>query len=286
MVNYQLLDNHFSHEEYTVPQKQAENVRWIRENLNPVAPTFFSHFHMLADGRQTFTNKYGLIFESQSILPAIYQYARVVAKEYNLIFTHSSALLNDLPNARWIPGGGIWVGGKVNETLLGGSGGEIAIYPKTKFCSIVSSNKSYCPLHQYRTELVKFCESLDYEVDVFGTVNGGSWTPIIDSLQDYMFSIVVENFVDEQYFTEKLLNCFATGTIPIYLGARNLNMFDNDGIIRIDSPTDFLEVMDSLSEELYYSKMDAIKNNFRAVPKYNMIEDYIFNHYHHEINGY
>ena len=35
-----------------------------------------------------------------------------------------------------------------------------------------------------------------------------------DGLCDYMFSVAIEN--SNQYFSEKLLDCFLTGTIPIY----------------------------------------------------------------------
>ena len=36
-----------------------------------------------------------------------------------------------------------------------------------------------------------------------------------------MFSVCIENDVYDTYFTEKILDCFATGTIPIYKGTKN-----------------------------------------------------------------
>ena len=47
-----------------------------------------------------------------------------------------------------------------------------------------------------------------------------------------MFSIVIENSIESDYFTEKLLDCFLTGTIPIYVGTKTTSeYFDTDGII-------------------------------------------------------
>ena len=37
-------------------------------------------------------------------------------------------------------------------------------------------------------------------------------------LKDYMFTIVIENVVDDCWFTEKLMDSLLTGTIPIYWG--------------------------------------------------------------------
>ena len=46
------------------------------------------------------------------------------------------------------------------------------------------------------------------------------------------FGIAIENFSHRGYFTEKILNCFAQGTVPVYLGSPNVNKyFDHQGII-------------------------------------------------------
>ena len=75
------------------------------------------------------------------------------------------------------------------------------------------------------------------------------------------------------YFTEKLLDCFATGTIPVYLGAPDIgDHFNKDGIIDL---TEEFEV----SEEIYYSKMDAIKENLEKAKEIEVLEDFIYRRY-------
>ena len=85
--------------------------------------------------------------------------------------------------------------------------------------------------------------------------------------------MAIENGEYETYFTEKLLDCFATGTIPVYLGAPDVgDHFNKDGIIDL---TEEFEV----SEEIYYSKMDAIKENLEKAKEMEVLEDFIYRRY-------
>ena len=95
-----------------------------------------------------------------------------------------------------------------------------------------------------------------------------------------MFSIVVENYQDELYFTEKILNCFATGTIPIYFGAKNIdNKFNGGGILTFKSIEELTEILKSLNQDFYKDKKTFIKDNFEKVQEYLSIEDYIYTKY-------
>jgi hypothetical protein len=51
--------------------------------------------------------------------------------------------------------------------------------------------------------------------------------------------------------------------------------FNSDGIIFFDGTFD----LSQLTEELYYSKMDAIKDNYDRVQKYSILDDWIFENY-------
>ena len=85
-----------------------------------------------------------------------------------------------------------------------------------------------------------------------------------------MFSVAIENGQYETYFTEKLLDCFTTGTIPVYLGAPDIGKyFNTDGIITLSDEFD-------ISEELYQSKMDAIKENLEIAKTMEVLEDFIY----------
>ena len=69
------------------------------------------------------------------------------------------------------------------------------------------------------------------------------------------------------------MDCFATGTIPIYMGTpKVVNYFNSDGIIFFDGTFD----IETLTEELYQSKLDAVKDNLERVRKYSILDDWIY----------
>ena len=149
---------------------------------------------------------------------------------------------------------------------------ERKIYEKTKLVSMISSNKSMVPGHRKRLEFVRRFRD---QVDLYG--RGFRDLPRKeDGLRDYMFSIAVENAVYDTYFTEKLTDCFATGTIPIFYGCKGVTeYFNEDGIIFLDDDFD----ISTLTEELYYSKMDALRDNYQRSMKLPVAEDFIYKNY-------
>jgi hypothetical protein len=157
---------------------------------------------------------------------------------------------------KWVPAQGFWIK-------------EPKIYEKTKMISMIASNKRMCEGHVKRLGWV---ERIGDQLDLYGR----GFNEIADKeegLCDYMFSVAIENGEYETYFTEKLLDCFATGTIPVYLGAPDVgDHFNKDGIIDL---TEEFEV----SEEIYYSKMDAIKENLEKAKEMEVLEDFIYRRY-------
>ena len=89
-----------------------------------------------------------------------------------------------------------------------------------------------------------------------------------------MFSVAIEN--NNEYFSEKLLDCFLTGTIPIYYGTPSVGKwFNTDGMIILEDGFD----IESLTEDLYNDKMNAIKDNFERALKMEVLEDFIWENY-------
>ena len=126
--------------------------------------------------------------------------------------------------------------------------------------------------HKYRMSLI---DKFRGKVDLYG--RGFRYVEKKEqALCDYMFSIVIENSSYSSYWSEKILDCFATGTIPIYLGSPDIDKwFNPDGIIFLDDKFDF----NILSAELYNKKIDAVIENLERVKQYDVIEDIIFEKY-------
>jgi hypothetical protein len=134
---------------------------------------------------------------------------------------------------------------------------------------MISSNKAFTEGQQTR---LNWMERFKDQVDIYGR----GINPIDnkeDGLCDYMFSVVIENGVYESYYTEKILDCFATGTIPVYLGSPDIGEhFNKDGIIDLSEEFD-------VSEEIYQSKLDAIVENLEKVKELEVLEDFIYINY-------
>ena len=54
-----------------------------------------------------------------------------------------------------------------------------------------------------------------------------------------------------------------------------VDYFNSDGIIFFDGTFD----VSTLTEELYNSKINAIKDNYERVQKYSVLDDWIFENY-------
>lgn len=146
------------------------------------------------------------------------------------------------------------------------------VHLKSKLVSMIASNKRMCEGHMKRLSFVdKFRGKLDFYGRGFNEISCKE-----DGLRDYMFSVAIENAVYDTYFTEKLTDCFACGTIPIFYGCRGVTKyFNEDGIIFLDDDFD----LSTLTEDLYYSKMDAIKDNFERSINFPVAEDYLYETY-------
>lgn len=86
----------------------------------------------------------------------------------------------------------------------------------------------------------------------------------------------MENHQSEYYFSEKLLDVILTGCVPIYWGCKNIpKYFNPEGFIFFNSKEELIDIVSNLSMEDYYSKKEAIEENF-----YTCQNKYIDNFYH------
>ena len=157
------------------------------------------------------------------------------------------------------------------------------IYPKSKLVSMVASNKGYTVGHQRRLKVVEQFFQHEGGHNLFG------WglpqeLPLREksrALRDYMFSFAVENANYPTYFTEKLTDCFACGTIPVYYGTAGVAQYFNpEGIIFLDEGQPWNNIpWDKLTYEYYESKKEIIKENFEIALNMRVAEDYLYQNY-------
>jgi hypothetical protein len=259
MKKINLIGGPFQHAHSSTWWKKPKHIEWVKNSFREDITIFVDDsitsglsYPALAGKKYAWNVESRKIYSIDGILSNIDK----LLDYYDLIFTHNQELINKNPDKiKFIPANGFWVENP-------------KIYEKSKLISIVSSNKQSTDGQRKR---IDFINQNRNRVDVFGR----GFNPIEkkdEGLKDYMFSVAIENNKYDTYFTEKILDCFATGTIPIYYGTDKISdFFNKDGIIRYE---DF--DIGVLNEELYQSKMDAIKDNFERVKDYEIPEDIIY----------
>ena len=220
--------------------------------------------------------KYGMLTESRTIVPKDYEVFRRhrgLEREFKYIFTYDDRILNEIENARFYPvAAGIW-----NREMREGLS-----MTKDKDISILSSDKVMCELHRFRLELARMCKA-EGLADTFGKFDGGTYVESVDeTLDQYRFSLIIENDVSDYYFSERLTSCLAEQTVPVYLGARRIgDFFNTDGMILLGSAD--LEEAESLiaecTRERYEAMLPAVLDNYNRVQEYVNMQDYLYEHY-------
>lgn len=82
----------------------------------------------------------------------------------------------------------------------------------------------------------------------------------------FQFHIAIENSRQANYFTEKLIDCLISKSIPIYYGCPNIHeFFDTSGWILLEdgTPDELLKKTGSLSPTYYSQFTEVIEKNYK-----------------------
>jgi len=245
----------------SIHKQESKYIEWVNCGANE---TFYVDRSIgLAFDDDNSLKKYGWLLESKNICPDVNEdvkrnYLHYV-RTFDAIFTHNQELLSLHKKFKFAPLYGSWIT-------------EPQLYEKTKLVSMICSNKQMCDGHSHR---LQWAQKLHDKVDFYGRGFNEIQTKE-DGLKDYMFSVAIENASYETYFTEKIQDCFATGTIPIYYGFPDIGKFFNrDGVIFLNDDFD----VSQLTSELYYDKLEAVKDNLERIKSFPINEDYIYKTY-------
>lgn len=253
----------FQHEVCSSAGSVPKLIEWVKGNHTAPISIHIDHSiqHKPIDKSK---KNYAWLSESKTINKGLYEWCvqniKQLEEKFELIFTHDKSLLpvSDkfklvICNARpWVT--------------------DYGIHKKAKLISMVASSKVMCDEHVYRKKIVSKYRN---QLDLYGRGYKNIMTKE-EGIKDYMFSITMENGTYPLMYTEKITDCFALGTIPIYWGTPDIGeVFDTNGIITL---TDNFNISE-LSEELYHSKMDSIKNNYEITMNLPTVEDYIYENF-------
>ena len=162
---------------------------------------------------------------------------------------------------------------------------DAGVHEKNKLLSIIASKKMMTRGHRLRHVVVSAIKD-KYDVDLWG----GAYRPFgnpdseltagairegkTEPLKDYFFSITIMNSKEDNYFTETLVDVFRHGTIPIFWGCENVGeYFDERGILQFNTGPELIKILDNLSEQQYYDRLQYVKKNYETAKKHVSMDD-------------
>ena len=129
--------------------------------------------------------------------------------------------------------------------------------PKSKdVCMFISSMVNRSKRQEYLLELMEYLP-----IDSYGRWQNNKQLPDdngyrtkMELMRNYRFTIAFENAIGKDYVTEKFYEPLLSGSVPVYLGAPNINMFSPDSSSFIDvrdypDPSDLAKVIKAYCED-------------------------------------
>ena len=206
------------------------------------------------------------------------QYLEEYQHCYDYIFTYHDDILKQYPNSLLSVTPTTWIshpyefrdkefsisgifGNKHNSQYLPLLDGYIVRW------NVFNSKHKILPEKKFYLSTHSPIDDIEYKDKL---VLGESKNPLFDS----QFHLAIENTnLIRNAFSEKIIDCFQTKTIPIYYGPENIGDFFNiDGILYAKSQEEIIEICNSITPETYFSMTSAIEDNYIRSMKYKSLE--------------
>jgi len=189
--------------------------------------------------------------------------------KFNAIITYDEEILNSCKSAYFLPYGTTWI--------------QNYFFTNKMFkISNITGHKEFTDGHRLRKRIHykqnEIKTPTDFYISKYGGVENFNNNKILgekkEPLFDSQFHICIENSKQKNYFTEKLIDCLQTKTIPIYWGCPNIeDFFDINGIFIANSFEDIVQICNSVDEKTYENKLEIIEKNFNLSKGFATIVD-------------
>jgi hypothetical protein len=210
------------------------------------------------------------------IIHQCYNYLQNDASKYDLIFCYDPTRLSGVKNAHSSILAGTWIEPSFYQS--------IDISKKTFSISNLTGWKTGCVAYHLRHLLYQNQQAFQHFPITFYRSSAHIIIPEITNnplipkeplsskyilFEKHQFSIVIENTREKNYFSEKLMDCLITKTIPIYYGCQNIgDYFNTDGWILLNDEQNFLQELytqlHTLNETYYMAHYPIIEENYET----------------------
>jgi len=189
--------------------------------------------------------------------------------DFDYILTFDEDILNNCKNSHFMEFGTTWVHDYNLDTI------------KEFNVSTLVGHKNMTIGHGLRHQLLR----RQHEITIPKNFYVSKYSPSLSNgnkillgekteMFNSQFHICIENTKKKNYFSEKVVDCFVTKTVPIYWGCTNINdFFDINGINICNDNESIINISNSLNENTYEKYIDAVERNFLLSQKYRTIVD-------------
>lgn len=202
-------------------------------------------------------------------------------RRFHSIVTYDDEVLRMCPNAKKYLCGGCWIHpSERNKTVI--TDKEFRVSTIVGWKAMGEGHRLRQLIYKRQTEMkipyTFFRSSHDKIIEEITTNPIYKHDSKFELFRTFQFSLIIENSKQLNYFTEKLIDCFITKTVPIYWGCPNIGeYFLTEGMILLQSSTveEFFEKVSNLTPDTYSQMLPMIEQNYQRCLQYVTVEDNI-----------
>lgn len=213
-----------------------------------------------------------VLSETKHIKDSPYRIITKMEDRFDLILTYDLEMINRNPaKYQFIP---------ADTVTLAQKYWGLNTNKKSRFMSHIYSHKKETAGHRFRHDIADTINSFYPDLIKCGGSGSGEYLRDKGTLvAPFLYSIIIENSKYSHYFTEKILDCFISGTVPIYWGSPSISKFFNhQGIIQFHDKGELIEIIEMLKKDpitIYNDMYSHLISNYALCKKYCYLDDLI-----------
>lgn len=289
MIEINLIDSNFPHQEYLTPYLKSDKIIWrrdgVRRKINVYTDNFIksSVVEIPNDGNLNIC----LLLEplTNPAWTDIYDYIKTDFEKFDLVITHNLDELGDLINSR--PDKFHYSTKCITTSWLNKE--MIGIHKKSKMISMPVSSKNFSEGHRIRHVIYEKYKDENI-IDFYGDGLENFTGEFRDCFIDYKYVIICENTLEKGFNSEKFNDALLSGCVPIYWGSDIYdNNYDLTSVFKFspDKKTvnfDFDESLNNLdvilkkiiNDDPYLSLIDSVNVNYNYAYQKHQTENNLF----------
>ena len=201
-----------------------------------------------------------IIYEPKAIHARYYNIIPILRYLYHNILVRDPKLAFKYNNVQSFSGAELWI---ETDKL------KLPDFSQRHGISLIASMKNDLEGHNLRHKLISLDKSHTYKLLTPLGRAYKKFDHIVTALAPFRYSVIIENCIEPHYFTEKILNCLACKTIPIYWGHGSVKQyFDTSNWLFFNDLEDGYEKIKLASSGKHIVSNEKIDENYVQAKSY------------------